>query len=99
MNKCICDICRNNEADKGIKARMNHWINDNGRWIKTDICEECYKKLVRLKEEEPLKEKILDLIPNAFKKYDNEYHQSIYLEGIEDVLHLLYKERIIRESK
>lgn len=48
MNKCVCDICRVNEASEKFKVKkrmkVNHELNTFG-YRKIDICESCYRGL------------------------------------------------------
>ena len=54
MNKCVCDICKKNDADHVIKAKKRWVYSDGfkGTWTKIDICEECFWKLFRAKKGE-----------------------------------------------
>ena len=59
MNKCICDICKRNTADKHFKVKEKRefptyeygLVLMNSHWINIDICEGCYAKLMNIKED------------------------------------------------
>ena len=54
MDKCVCDICSTNTAVHKFKAkRLQGVVRDDMhvmRWVRIDVCEPCYHKLLRAKE-------------------------------------------------
>lgn len=55
MNKCICDVCREHESNRHFKVKRLqpticdglHWM----AWVRIDICDSCYHKLLRAKRD------------------------------------------------
>lgn len=58
MKKTVCDICKKNEADVKIRAKINvkkvRYTQGNGArsryigfgiWDRIDICQSCYQKM------------------------------------------------------
>ncbi|MFR8012074.1 MAG: hypothetical protein ACLU8W_09990 [Clostridia bacterium] len=57
MIKCVCDICRKNEADEHFKVKklVPTLLTELGvfdTWERIDICQECYNKLIKGLEDE-----------------------------------------------
>lgn len=56
MIKCLCDICKKNEANKHFKVKQKERRWTNGyywtKYAKIDICENCYDKLINLTDKE-----------------------------------------------
>ncbi len=56
MIKCLCDICKKNEANKHFKVKRKERRWRNGyywtKYAKIDICENCYDKLINLTDKE-----------------------------------------------
>lgn len=56
MNKCVCDICKMNDAQKKFKVKQEKRIaiREHGlviprsKWVDIDICETCYDQLVQV---------------------------------------------------
>ena len=50
MNKCICDFCGENEANRHFKVKEQKWVSTSHgnvlRYVTVDICQECYYKLI-----------------------------------------------------
>lgn len=44
MQKYICDICKEKEADKRFEVKLRYLISPFGT-KKLDICHECYNKM------------------------------------------------------
>lgn len=63
MEKIICDVCKTNEATRKYRVKMKTkgcyeafgefppFYNPNAwtKWVEVDICEECAKKILGLK--------------------------------------------------
>jgi len=86
-----CDICdRHIQKDPkktsflyGFRFFVGSLLN----YDKLDICEDCLKKMPKIKENIRLRDKVTDeVVSYAFKKYNDADSQAIYLEGVEDVL-------------
>lgn len=49
MDKCICDICRKNDAVHHFKVKKKMRVVRGGfhveRWVRMDVCDVCYHKL------------------------------------------------------
>lgn len=56
MIKCLCDICKENEANKHFKVKRPEYRWRDGyhgtNYVKIDICENCYNKLISLTDKE-----------------------------------------------
>lgn len=56
MIKCLCDICKENEANKKFKVKQKKRMFRNGYfwhgWDRIDVCEDCYFKLISLTDKE-----------------------------------------------
>lgn len=56
MTKCVCDICRKNEASKHLKIKkLTPTLTECEtfeKWQRIDICQGCYNKLIKGLEEE-----------------------------------------------
>mgnify|MGYP000814690591 CR=1 FL=1 len=55
MYKCICDMCGKNEASEHFKVKKRIKKFDYSgfprhKYVKIDICQSCYHKLIRLAE-------------------------------------------------
>lgn len=52
MQKIVCDICKKNEASEKFKVKKemttNYEFHTRG-YVKIDICENCYHKLLNSK--------------------------------------------------
>ena len=57
MYKCLCDICKVKEADKRYSATVTYFLGFMKSTRKTDICNDCYKKLFE-REENPHKDSV-----------------------------------------
>lgn len=102
MYKCLCDICERNDADKNFKIKKKFFHRDYSgfnkpEWKDIDICEECYEKLKRIKADKTIEDMIVDLIAESHwnTDYDDTSMQSAYLTGFQDVLDMLYHNKII----
>ena len=55
MDKCVCDICCKNTAVHKFKVKRLQGVVRADmhvmRWVRIDICEACYNKLLRAEEE------------------------------------------------
>lgn len=53
MQKILCDICKKNEASEKFKVKKekitNYELLSRG-YVKIDICESCYHKLLNSKD-------------------------------------------------
>jgi len=68
MNKCICDFCREKNADRRYEARKFPFTKKK----KVDICDDCYIKLFVQKHE------VCDIdgLKERFKKCADDYKDS-----------------------
>nr|WP_295681204.1 hypothetical protein [uncultured Lachnoclostridium sp.] len=67
MQQTMCDICKKNEADVKIRAKINvkkvRYTQGNGArsryigfgiWDRVDICQTCYKKMFEVEVLNPI---------------------------------------------
>lgn len=101
MNKCICDVCRKNEANHKFKVKR-HMLVDyiTGKWgyRKIDICDSCHNKLMRISVDKKIEDEISELIlaDHWYKRYNDAYMQSAYLDGFQAVLDMLIQNKILK---
>lgn len=54
MKKYICDVCKTNTANYHFKVKELKSVVRSDmhvmRWVRIDICDRCYNKLLRAKE-------------------------------------------------
>lgn len=54
MNKCVCDMCRQNPTNHKFKVkRLLSVVRSEMhvmRWVRIDICDSCFNKLLRIKD-------------------------------------------------
>lgn len=81
MNKILCDICKQNEANKKFKVKMSRRgcyerTGYGGRWNdsiwkpykRLDICEKCGEKLLGIASNSTIVHSIIESINKATKK-------------------------------
>lgn len=100
LNKCLCDICERNDADKSFKVKKKYRDYSGigkPKWSDIDICEECYEKLKRVKADKAIEDMITDLVAESHwnTDYEDTSEQSAYMTGFQDILDMLYHNRII----
>lgn len=102
MNKCICDICCDKPAANKFKVKQYKPIVRNGfhgqSWVKLDICESCYRKLISIHNDKSTEDLIMDFVctDEHLKRYEDVDMQSAYLDGFQKVIDLLVQNRIIK---
>lgn len=101
MNKCVCDICRKNEANHKFKVKR-HMLTDyiTGKWgyRKIDICDPCLQKLLRIPSDEKIEHAIMRYATSDehFDKYKTPELQSAYLDGFQTVFDMLIQNKILK---
>jgi len=50
MIQCVCDICGKEPASKRFKVKELGRFLDGNKWVKIDICSNCYHKLLDAQE-------------------------------------------------
>lgn len=102
MNQCVCDICCNKVAVHKFKIKKKMEVVRGEfhvlRWVKLDICDSCYQKLMNLNIERDLESRILEFVceDEHLKRYDDVDLQSAYLDGFQAVLNLMIQNKIIK---
>ena len=101
MNKCICDICNENESSRKFKVKK-YMLTDYmlGKWgyRKIDICEVCYHKLMRIPVDKRIEDEICKLIETGdwARKYEAADMKSAYFDGFQTVINMLIKNKILK---
>lgn len=101
MNKCICDICNKNEANHKFKVKkymMTDYILGKFGYRKVDICDSCYRKLMRIPADKKIEEEIWDCVSDGagLEKYETEELNSAYCDGIDTILNMLVHRKILK---
>lgn len=101
MNKCICDICRKNEANHKFKVK-SHMLVDyiTGKWgyRNIDICDPCLNKLMRIPVDKKIEHEIKRYAASDehLDEYKTSELQSAYLDGFRTVLDVLIQNKILK---
>lgn len=101
MNKCVCDICRKNEANHKFKVKR-HMLTDyiTGKWgyRNIDICDSCLNKLMRIPVDKKIEDEISKLIDTGdwAIRYEDVDLQSAYIDGFQTVLDMLIQNKILK---
>lgn len=64
MYKCVCDVCRSNEANQHFKVKklckVFRFPREVSEWVKLDICDQCYEKFIGIIHEKEDREKMME---------------------------------------
>lgn len=101
MNKCICDICNKNEANHKFKVKkymMTDYILGKFGYRKIDICDSCYRKLMRIPVDKRIEDEICEIIETGdwMRRYEDVDMQMAYLDGIQTVFDMLIQNKILK---
>ncbi len=64
MYKCVCDVCRSNEANQHFKIKklcgVFRFPREVSEWVELDICEQCYEKFIGVIHEKEDRKKMTE---------------------------------------
>lgn len=98
MQKCICDICDKNIADKKYKIKQEKELAHfeygfafpRTEWVEIDICEKCYKKLVAVKNFKNTEDRIMDSVLKLHDSYKVDFKiEEAFLMGAQAAINAI----------
>ena len=95
INYRKCDICGNIlKTDIRVLGFTNGYRIWNRLFNKLDICNTCMEKIKQLSIDVKEEEKYIKELFDKHKTYDDSNLESIYLQGVTDMLNILSNNRL-----
>ena len=95
VNYRRCDICGEIlKMDMRVSGFINGYRIWNRLFNKLDICQSCMNKIKQLSTDVKEEEKYVNELFDKHNKYDNSNLESVYLQGVEDMLDILSHKRL-----
>jgi hypothetical protein len=76
--KCICDVCRSNEANQHFKVKKLSGVwtwrgrYEASEWAELDICNQCYEKFIGVIHEREDRERMMEAFIGKPHKENND---------------------------
>lgn len=74
--KCICDVCRSNEANQHFKVKKLSGVwkgrYEAPEWTELDICNQCYEKFIGVIHEREDRKRMMEAFVGKPHKENND---------------------------